>query len=156
MSITAVAQATTRSNREVLDPITWERVSRRIALDEDVRLDEAEQMLDALIGFLALCSEFPDETFSPSPQVDAAWHVFLIYTEEYYQFCVDQFGQFMHHAPSDMPPRVPLRTASARSPRTAVTWNVLGPALWSPIRAAHTEPQATGLRRRRTAPGPMI
>jgi len=36
---------------------------------------------------------------SPTDQIDAAWHEFVLYTQDYAAFCNDMFGRFIHHIP---------------------------------------------------------
>lgn len=35
--------------------------------------------------------------------IDEMWHIFMIYTEDYRNFCEKHFGFFIHHAPNDAP-----------------------------------------------------
>lgn len=37
--------------------------------------------------------------WSPPPQIDVAWHEFVLYTKDYANFCSKMFGRFMHHIP---------------------------------------------------------
>ena len=37
---------------------------------------------------------------APPPKIDAAWHVLLLFTEDYQAFCKMAFGRFMHHRPT--------------------------------------------------------
>lgn len=34
-------------------------------------------------------------------EIDDMWHTFLMFTEEYENFCKRYFGRFIHHAPKD-------------------------------------------------------
>lgn len=59
----------------------------------------------------------------PSYIVDQLWHVFLIYTKSYNEFCQGAFGRFMHHCPDDA-------DENSSKPRglpqeTLVTWKIL-------------------------------
>lgn len=36
----------------------------------------------------------------PSPDIDAVWHEFLMFTREYASSCSDLFGKFVHHEPT--------------------------------------------------------
>lgn len=98
------APSVTPQYRELLDEITHERVARRIAKDHpELTLEQAQQIMDATIGFLVLCRDYPELSFEPSSLVDIGWHTFLLYTQEYAEFCQQQVGFFVHHTPSDMP-----------------------------------------------------
>jgi hypothetical protein len=39
---------------------------------------------------------------SPSLQVDALWHRFILHTDEYMEFCSDHLGCYFHHIPTDV------------------------------------------------------
>jgi len=38
-----------------------------------------------------------------SARVDAVWHHFVLFTQQYMDFCQTHFGEFMHHRPSNAP-----------------------------------------------------
>lgn len=62
---------------------------------------QAERGHAALLGleqFLQMSNE-ATEPLVPSPAIDAAWHAFLLHTQEYADYCDDQFGRFVHHRP---------------------------------------------------------
>lgn len=87
--------------RQKMHPAMWNQITRAIASKHHVTLPRAEQMLDGAIGFLQLCANNPEKQFSPSPAVDDAWHVFLLHTRLYAQFCHEVLGTFIHHDPCD-------------------------------------------------------
>ncbi len=35
--------------------------------------------------------------------IDHMWHIFLLYTEDYLDFCMKYFGEFLHHRPDIVP-----------------------------------------------------
>ena len=35
----------------------------------------------------------------PSPVIDEGWHAFVLFTQDYADFCQKYFGQFLHHLP---------------------------------------------------------
>jgi hypothetical protein len=39
-------------------------------------------------------------------RIDQIWHIFLLYTKDYEDFCQKYFGQFIHHLP-DIVPNMP-------------------------------------------------
>ncbi len=41
-----------------------------------------------------------DEEMKP---IDLMWHVFLLYTSDYTDFCEDNFGEYLHHLPDVVP-----------------------------------------------------
>lgn len=36
-------------------------------------------------------------------EIDQMWHVFLLYTRDYFDFCQKHFGEFLHHQPDLVP-----------------------------------------------------
>lgn len=43
--------------------------------------------------------------------IDLMWHVFLLYTKDYMDFCDNYFGEYVHHLPDIVPnmPQDPIR-----------------------------------------------
>ncbi len=41
-----------------------------------------------------------DEAMRP---IDEIWHIFLLYTKDYMEFCDKYFGQYIHHLPDIVP-----------------------------------------------------
>ena len=88
-------------NREVIPTALWNRLVARIACEASVDLLYAERIMDQALGFLRLCAARPDGAYGPSPLVDVGWHTFILYTQEYADFCMRIAGQFIHHWPTD-------------------------------------------------------
>lgn len=76
-----------------------ERIQKKLELSSD----QAELLFKDLIKFLSLCVYRMDnnrELLVPPKKIDEAWHNFLLFTEEYANFCETFFGSFIHHQPS--------------------------------------------------------
>lgn len=45
---------------------------------------------------------FPSQCFMPRSmrEIDEMWHEFILFTEDYCQFCTQYFGAYMHHLPN--------------------------------------------------------
>jgi hypothetical protein len=52
----------------------------------------------AMVSFLTVSNEV-DLPLAPSEPVDDAWHVFLLHTRTYAEFCRSELGCFAHHEP---------------------------------------------------------
>lgn len=87
--------------RNLIDESLFDRLSRRVAKDKAISITEAEAIVDAALGFIKLCADFPNVGFSPSEKVDIGWHTFILYTMEYAAFCDEIAGRFIHHIPTD-------------------------------------------------------
>jgi hypothetical protein len=48
--------------------------------------------------------------FSPPPAIDKVWHEFILFTEEYTEFCKNTVGHYIHHRPSTSANRSKMET----------------------------------------------
>ena len=74
---------------------------RRYATENKSDLVTANKAFRALKQFLAVCAT-AEHPCSPSIAIDAMWHEFLMFSEEYYSFCLQYFGAVIHHHPTEM------------------------------------------------------
>lgn len=58
-----------------------------------------ERVIQEYKRFLILAA-ISDRQVTPSEEVDAAWHLHIIYTESYHAWCDTLFGRYLHHGPS--------------------------------------------------------
>ncbi|MGW5820616.1 glycine-rich domain-containing protein [Streptomyces noursei] len=79
------------------------RLVARIVKDERIEEPLAERIMTDALAFLAACGANQGSALGPSEQVDIGWHTFLMYTEEYADFCERIAGRFIHHSPADVP-----------------------------------------------------
>ncbi len=90
-----------------------QRIVDKFRLYFDVDEAEAGDLFGELIRWLWLCAKLRHDRLNdvknlPSQLnvqsglvlVDEFWHVFLIHTLEYNDFCLKHFGFFVHHSPS--------------------------------------------------------
>lgn len=93
-------------------------VVRRFKKDHPDKADQAEQLfLDLLQFFWASKRHALDRQHNPSQddldfvfimdeemrEIDQMWHVFLLYTKDYMDFCEKYFGEYLHHLPDIVP-----------------------------------------------------
>jgi hypothetical protein len=73
-------------------------VVARLAHEEHLALDEAEILFEDTLRFLWLGNQvkFP---ICPSERIDLGWHIFLLFTQDYRDFCQKHFGGFIDHHP---------------------------------------------------------
>jgi hypothetical protein len=58
----------------------------------------AKIAVEELKKFLYICAVEDDKPIAMiSPIVDEAWHTFILFTEEYENFCRNIVGRFLHH-----------------------------------------------------------
>ncbi len=64
--------------------------------------NEGEAVWQELMKFLWVCTQL--HASSPaSADVDEMWHVFILFTADYFNFCVTHAGRFLHHQPTETP-----------------------------------------------------
>lgn len=59
---------------------------------------QTRECFEELKRFLVTKALYPDKLFSPSSLIDDAWHTFIIFTKDYFDFC-DLLGGYIHHRP---------------------------------------------------------
>lgn len=72
-------------------------VEARICRELDCDPATAHQLFEDLMRFLWLAGAAPTHDMIPSPIIDEAWHCFLLFTQDYADFCEEYFGSFIHH-----------------------------------------------------------
>lgn len=78
---------------------TNQRIIEKLMVDFGMDAHEASELFEDTKRFLYLCSKYP-EGLRPTNRLDHGWHVMLLFTREYDDFCRTFFGRFIHHAPS--------------------------------------------------------
>lgn len=107
-------------------------VVRRIAAENHVRGRTARRWFEEMLKFLDVCHA-TDETVSPSPRVDKAWHAFLLFTEDYASYCDERFGCFIHHGPMESSDPAAYKRAYRQA---RLRYGQLDPRAWPRPRAA--------------------
>jgi len=73
-------------------------------MDEfDISDEEANDVFREMKLFLCLLAKYPNDyifTHEPLWIIDEMWHTFLLYSQDYYDFCLKYFGKMIHHAPT--------------------------------------------------------
>lgn len=79
-----------------------ERVVDRFMKVHKTSKEEAETIFRELMKFLYVTAHIPASS-PPSATVDEMWHTFLMFTADYFNFCAEYAGRFLHHQPTDKP-----------------------------------------------------
>lgn len=74
-----------------------ENVVARLAYKRQISLHVADCVFLDLEDFLFQAST---RSQIPSEMLDAAWHEFILHTNEYAHYCYSRFGKFIHHVPT--------------------------------------------------------
>jgi hypothetical protein len=73
-------------------------IADRLCLEQNCKPDVAIAWLKEVAKFLFSCHQ-SDSRLTPSEKVDQAWHVFILFTYDYREFCRLFFGRFIDHYP---------------------------------------------------------
>jgi hypothetical protein len=109
-------------------PTYWNSsVIERIQRDAGVDREAAETLWGEMLLFLDMVA-LSKELVSPPPQVDIAWHAFILHTRDYEAYCRERYGRVIHHQPTGAPdPKAYERAYKARSANSAPVDNVIWP-----------------------------
>lgn len=113
---TAVTERLT--GRSLVTPALFERLAARLVADEGHSPALAARVLDQALAFLGTSARHHGEPLSPSRAVDPGWHIFVLHTRDYREFCRRIAGRFIDHvptgdAPADGPALALRRTVAA-------------------------------------------
>lgn len=70
-------------------------------LQEKLRIQKREEALDLFDDtkrFFFLCGTVP-HSLAPPERIDECWRQFILYTQDYAEFCQSFFGRFIQHRP---------------------------------------------------------
>ncbi|WP_433358873.1 glycine-rich domain-containing protein [Streptosporangium sp. CA-115845] len=112
----AAAQLTARelaNPRSLIPDQLFGFLADRIAREEHISQDQAQEVIEQALAFLVACGLNPDVRLFPSPAVEIAWEKFLTYTRAYGEFCQQVAGRFIHHWPIDVPKHAPPDSKAA-------------------------------------------
>jgi hypothetical protein len=84
-------------------------VIRRFQRTYGVRRDHAEKLFEQLKQWLYLAAKSQLEQGAPDvfmtarlSELDEMWHTFLLFTQDYEDFCHRRLGTFVHHIPEEL------------------------------------------------------
>ena len=90
MNANTLSQISAYKNPQIVD-----RLSRANNLDSS----EAELLFEDTKKYLYLCAKYPGKMI-PTRALDDGWHNFILFTEDYANFCKENFGRYIHHRPT--------------------------------------------------------
>lgn len=74
-------------------------VVARYSADYDLPIGVAREHEKELKRYLAVAALFPERAYGMMGPVDKMWHVFILDTHKYIQFCDNVAGRYIHHYP---------------------------------------------------------
>ena len=82
------------------DPNSVLSFSKRLQRENGWDEDYTQRVLEEYLRFMFL-TRFAGHSVTPSDQVDQAWHLHLLYSDEYFNnFCPNYLGEVIHHGPT--------------------------------------------------------
>lgn len=70
----------------------------------DITIEDAEKIFHEMLRFFWLSESSDDKDLrtidSPLTVIDEMWHIFILHTVDYHQFCATYFGHYLHHCPA--------------------------------------------------------
>lgn len=106
------------------------RVIERHLQDFQITQEAAARRFNGLKQFMLVAAIMPGRKVT-SPDIDAMWHTFLLFTKDYRQFCTDYLGMFIEHEPFE--DAAPWAYDNTRE-QARVLFGSLDDALW-PVQA---------------------
>jgi hypothetical protein len=91
------------TGRSLVDHQLFDRLVTRLVATEGHSPAFATRVVDQALAFLGTSAKHRGEPLSPSSAVDPGWHVFVLHTREYREFCRRIAGRFIDHVPIDTP-----------------------------------------------------
>lgn len=76
-----------------------EHVVKYFAVRNAIPLPDAREVFSQLDDFL---SSATTSRKVPSVELDEAWHIFLLHSIDYAEYCMSRFGRFIHHVPHEI------------------------------------------------------
>ena len=108
-----------------------EDVGSRGCEDNGVSLDDSKEIFQETKRWLWICAKrkialdrgeiefFNIPLFNEAFIIDSMWHTFLLFSEDYTNFCQKYFGNFIHHYPKTHQETLKWRDRIAKDPEGA-------------------------------------
>lgn len=71
----------------------------KLKQEKGISLKRSKRIIEGSIQFLEMCGRY-DIGFVPSKLIDEGWHIMILHTKDYQDWCKKKFGIFMHHEPN--------------------------------------------------------
>lgn len=81
---------------------------------------EAQAVLEELKKWLILCAINSDNEYTMVGSVDELWHIFILHTHKYHDFCEKIAGRYLHHVPDVEQKRVSKKEKSKKDNQSLV------------------------------------
>lgn len=95
-----------KSEEEIIESaqsFKMDNVLERYKKDYSVDEETARRIEKELKRYLALLAIHPRSPYGMRGPVDDLWHTFIFFTSEYFDFCEEVAGRYLHHIPNSGP-----------------------------------------------------
>ncbi|MGW3194044.1 glycine-rich domain-containing protein [Streptomyces sp. NPDC001118] len=90
-----------RRGRDLVSPKLFARLADFCAEEYGYERSMAERIMNEAITLCyVMGSTNAGDVMAPSKVVDPGWHTFMLHTEDYADWCTENFGYFLHHRPN--------------------------------------------------------
>lgn len=96
---------------------------------QSISLSESEELFEELKKWLWLCSQLDEESdtvflFKENNILDIYWHTFLLFTEDYLNFCQKYLGGVIYHKPEPLITSISQQARVAKGDKTLIKENL--------------------------------
>lgn len=107
-------------------------VVHRFADDQGLSFEDANEIFTETKRWLWLCAKKGQEVkegraeffaiplFDEAYAIDLMWHTFILFTQDYFDFCETYFGGYIHHQPKPWAEKQAWRARLAADPEKAM------------------------------------
>lgn len=99
--MTATIAATAFNPRTLVSDQLFDQLVRRLEQEHEIGPNYANRIMIQALAFLKACADNPGVFLAPPLEVDKGWHMFMLHSREYAEFCDRVAGRFLHHQPAD-------------------------------------------------------
>jgi hypothetical protein len=93
------ATPTITDPRDLIEPSVFGRLVDGLARENLLSATLAERIMTQTLAFLFACANHKGAKLAPSRTVDMGWHMFILHTREYTEFCDRVASRYIHHVP---------------------------------------------------------
>jgi hypothetical protein len=73
----------------------------RYCKEQNESIERGNKIADELRHFLILCALDKSKGYAIRNPIDEMWHIFIIFTKDYFNFCRKLGRPYIHHAPTE-------------------------------------------------------
>jgi hypothetical protein len=87
-------------SKKLIDALDLTATIERLVKVHNWTRNQATEASKQYRNYLFLKKKYGDDyPLPPSYDIDDVWHAHILHTEDYYNFCKQVFGEFLHHHP---------------------------------------------------------